>query len=134
MCKVSWHLNELSEPSAAGDNASALGNLPFYWAASKHKHSSQCSGRSEFWCCRAQNLFFFNLTFILYWSIVDLQYCVSFRCTAKLLSYTYIHSFSDSFPVQVITGYGVEFPVLCSRSLLITCFIYSRVYMLIPNS
>ena len=134
MCIVSWHLNELSEPRAAGDDASALGNLPFYWAGGKHKHSSQCSGRSEFWCYRAQSLFFFNLIFILYWSIVDLQYCVSFRCTAKLLSYTYIHSFSDSFPVQVITGYGVEFPVLCSRSLLITCFIYSRVYMLIPNS
>ena len=34
-----------------------------------------------------------------YWSIVDLQYYVSFRCTAKGISYTYIHSFLDSFPI-----------------------------------
>ena len=39
--------------------------------------------------------------FILHWSIVDLQCCVSFRCTAKWLSYTYtyIHCFSNSFPI-----------------------------------
>ena len=43
----------------------------------------------------------FNLIFILYWSIVDLQCCVSFRYTANGFSYTYtyIHSFSDSFPI-----------------------------------
>ena len=28
-------------------------------------------------------ILFFFLIFILYWSTVDLQYCVSFRCTAK---------------------------------------------------
>ena len=28
----------------------------------------------------------------IYWSIVDLQHCVNFCCTAKWLSYTYIHS------------------------------------------
>ena len=32
------------------------------------------------------------------------------------------------------TEYLVEFPVLYSRSLLIIYFIYSSVYMLIPNS
>ena len=39
--------------------------------------------------------------FILLWSIVDLQYCISFKCTSKRFSctYTYIYSFSDSFPV-----------------------------------
>ena len=37
----------------------------------------------------------------------DLQYCISFRCTAKGFSYTrsYIHSFPDSFPILVITEY-----------------------------
>ena len=36
-----------------------------------------------------------------YWSIVDLQCCVSFRCTAKWISYTYTHiySFLDYFPI-----------------------------------
>ena len=34
-------------------------------------------------------LYFF---FKFYWGIVDLQCCVSFRCTAKWISYTYIHS------------------------------------------
>ena len=34
--------------------------------------------------------------FFFHWSIVDLQYCISFRCTAKWFSYIYI--FSDYFP------------------------------------
>ena len=32
-----------------------------------------------------------------------------------------------------ITEYGVEFPVLCSRFLLVICFIYSSVYMSSPT-
>ena len=44
-----------------------------------------------------------------------------------------MYSFSDYFPLQVITGYQVQFPVPYSRSLLIIYFIYSSVYMLIPN-
>ena len=36
-----------------------------------------------------------------YWSIVDLQCCVNFRCTAKWICYTctHTHSFLDSFPI-----------------------------------
>ena len=40
------------------------------------------------------------------WSVVDLQHCVSFRCTAKWFSHLYVCVcvfFSDSFPFQVIT-------------------------------
>ena len=62
--------------------------------------------------------------------IVDLQCCVSFRCTAKWFSYTYIYIFffPDSFTLKVITEYWVELPVPYSRSLLSICFIYSSVY------
>ena len=34
---------------------------------------------------------FFNVIFILHWSIVDLE-CVSFRCTTKGFSYIYIYT------------------------------------------
>ena len=35
-----------------------------------------------------------NSFFFLNWDIVDLQCCVSFGCTAKWFSYTYIHIYS----------------------------------------
>ena len=49
---------------------------------------------------------------------------ISFCCAAKWISYTstYIHSYLDSFPMQVITEYWIEFP---SRSLLVVYFMYS---------
>ena len=68
----------------------------------------------------------------MYWSTVDLQCCVSFRCTAKWISYTdtYVPSFFSFFSHLVITEYWFEFPMLYSRSLLLIYFIYSSVYML----
>lgn len=45
--------------------------------------------------CLAWVYFLFNflsvLIFMLYWSIVDLQYYISLTCTAKRVSYTYIY-------------------------------------------
>ena len=74
--------------------------------------------------------------FFFFWSTIDLQCCVSFRCAAKWIycTYTYIHSFLDSFHMLAITQYWVEFPVLYSRSLLVIYFIYSSVYMSVPVS
>lgn len=62
-------------------------------------------------------------------SIVDLHCCVSFRCTPKWISHTYIHSFSDSFSIWVLTEDTVAFSVLFSRSLSVTYFTYSSVCM-----
>ena len=65
-----------------------------------------------------------------YCSIVDSQYCVSFRYTAKWTSHicTYIHSFSESPLIQAITE------LLCykSRSPLAVYSTYSSVYRSIP--
>ena len=67
---------------------------------------------------------------LFYWSRVDLQCCVSLRCTAKRFRYryTYIYSFLGFFPHLVVTEYCVEFSVLlCSRALLTAYLIYSGV-------
>ena len=57
-----------------------------------------------------------------------------FFITSATWEAIYIYSFSNSFPLWVITQYWVEFPVLYSRSLLVICFLHSSAYMLIPNS
>ena len=65
----------------------------------------------------------------LYWTIVDLYCCVNFRYAAKWISYIYasIHSFSYSFPVQAITEYWVDLPVvymhfyICTYSAAQSC-------------
>lgn len=54
--------------------------------------------------------------FFLNWSIIDVQHCISFKCTAKWSRY--IYSFADSFPWWFITRYWVWFSVLYGRTLL----------------
>ena len=57
----------------------------------------------------------------------------SFRCTAKWISYTCIHSFLDSFPIEASTEYWEESPVLYSGSLTLTNVMYSSGYMGLPQ-
>ena len=67
------------------------------WTKCRHKGHSDHKG-----------LIIFLINF--YWSAIDLQCCVSFRKANHL--YIYIYLLLDSFPVEVITEYWVEFPVL----------------------
>ena len=66
------------------------------------------------------------LKIFFYWSLFDWQCYAYFRGIAKWISYmyTYIHSFSDSFPLYVMLEHWVEFPVLLRRSLLVIYFIH----------
>ena len=64
--------------------------------------------------------FFFN---VFYWSIVDLQCCVSFCYVAKWFSYAYIYTFFFRF-FSILLYHRILFSVLyCSKSLL---FIHPR--------
>ena len=67
----------------------------------RYAHDSTLVAESEE---ELKRLFFFFWFLIFYWSIVDLQCCVNFCCTAQWFSYTYIHSFSHSFPLWFIIG------------------------------
>ena len=80
---------------------------------------------SQEWDCWILWWYYFFVLFS--WSKSDLQCCVSFRCITKWLGYTYtcIPSFSDSFLIQFITEYWVEFSLLYSRSFLVISSIYS---------
>lgn len=71
------------------------------------------------------NLYGFCHSFFFKWSVVDLQCCVNFYCTAEWFSYTYAYIlFSCSFPSWSIIGYEIEFPVLHSRTLSFHFLLY----------
>ena len=59
------------------------------------------TGKPSLACCNPQGPKESDTTEQLNWTelIVDLQSCVSFRCTAKWFRYTQIYSFSNSFPI-----------------------------------
>ena len=71
-----------------------------------------------------------KLLFLFFKIRVHLQRCISFWYTdTKWFSYMYVYIFSGSFPLWFITRYWMWFPVL-----YIVYFIYSSLYLLIPNS
>ena len=55
-------------------------------------------------CATLLGIVYYFLKLILYWSIVDQQCYVHFRCTTKWFIYTYtsIYSFSNSFPIRLL--------------------------------
>ena len=86
-------------------------------------------------------------TFFFYWSIVALQYCVGFHCTAKwissccsvtLSSLTLCHPVGCSapglLPTEVTKERWVESPELCSRLPLGIHSVHSSVYTSVPIS
>ena len=70
------------------------------------------------------------------WSIVDLQCCVHFICSAKWISYTYM-SINSSFRFFSHINYhrilsGVPWAI--NKALLVICLIHSSVCMFTPSS
>ena len=87
------------------------------------------------------NILYWSIVFsffsiLSFWSIVDKPWCVSYRYTARWFSNTHtsIHSFSNCFPIPVITEYRAKLPMLYNRSWLAICFKYNSVYMSISSS
>ena len=76
------------------------------------------------WCWLSFNTFLY-----FYWSVVDLQCCVSFRCTAKWMSYTCIHLFFSH-----IDHYRVLSGVPCAiQQFFSLCFMYAKPLQLCPT-
>ena len=115
--------------------------LYFSWKKDRRKHSTNQSettwGPSNdiTWInfyLDCPFVFFFNL---FYWSIVDLQCCANFCCTAEWFSYTCTYIlFHILFPLWLTLGYRIQFPVLYSRTLLFIHSIYNSLHLLTPNS
>ena len=70
---------------------------------------------------------FYSIFYLkIFLSIVNLQYCVHFKCTAKQFSYTHAYSCSFLiliwfFPHIAVIEYWAVFPVLYSWPLLVIC-------------
>ena len=82
------------------------------------------------------NLLYIFFIFNFHWSIVDLQ-CISFRCTAKLICYTYTYIPSFWAILPYITLQSPECYTECcaiQQVLKVIYFTYSNVYMSIPIS
>ena len=112
------------------------------------QHYSQCTNAENnpnvHWQMNKQNVVYRNsgILFSLkkewnsffYWSIVDLQSCVNFCCTAKWFSYIYVYIFYIPFHYGLSQDIEYSFPVIYSRTLLFIHSIYNSLHLLIPNS
>ena len=69
-----------------------------------------------------------------YWSIIVLQYCVSFCCMKSSYVHAYIPSLLNTPPrqipaIQLITEHQAELSVLCSSFPLAVCLTHGCVYI-----
>ena len=77
-----------------------------------------------------------GIFYFLNWGVVNFQCCANTRYTTKWFSYAYLytHILFFNIPLWFLIGYWIWFSVLYNGFLFVTYFIYSSVYMLIPNS
>ena len=81
-----------------------------------------------------ENSFMWDLCFVFHWSILDLQRCVSFRCTAQWFSYIYMYTDTHIYVYfrffSIIGYYKILSIVPCAIqwSLLVIYLIYSSVW------
>ena len=93
------------------------------------RFESHCNGSHDLLQNQARILSFLNLIFVLFGGIVYIQCYIHFKCKVTQL---YIQIYPFFSPVGL--EYWVKLLVLYSKSLLIICFIYSSVCILIPSS
>ena len=97
------------------------------WTVIPHRNPDDCRLLIE-------QFFFFYFNF--YWNVLDLQYCVSFLCTAEWISYTYtyVHSVFRFFPHIDHCRVSSRVPCAIQEVLISYLFIHSNVYMSVPSS
>ena len=122
LCSLHNHEAESSQSRAAGIEVK-----PFFqghWSLSNLGGRAHVTYVSFLSSSLPPSLLSFLPSF-LNWSLLDLQYCVSYRCRAKWFSYLYF-SISDYFSIIGYFKILILLPALYSKSLFIY-FVYSGV-------